>query len=272
MTGETQPTLPLPGEWQDAAAAPRRRRVWPWVLGVVIVIGLIIAAWFVGEAVARDLVTKSIRQTVIAELSLPADQRVNVELEGMILPQLIAGSLTSVHIDSDDVTVGPATGDVSVDLLDIPIRGEGDIGGGSGTVTFSEDQLRALMATVDGFPAESLGLDDPDVTISTDFSFFGASFDIGVALTPSAADGELVLTPSSLQLGGAEITAGDLQSRFGSLTDGVLQDWRVCVAQYIPAAITLTDVSVDHADVLASFDIDPRVATDPAMQEAGTCS
>ncbi|MBA8816543.1 hypothetical protein FHX48_001616 [Microbacterium halimionae] len=270
MTGEMQPTLPLPGDWEDAA--PQRRRMWPWVVGVGIVIVLIVVAWFVGEAVARDLVTKSIRQTVISELSLPADQQVNVEVEGTILPQLIVGSLASVHIDSDDVTVGPATGDVSVDLLDIPIRGEGTIGGGAGTVTFSEDQLRALMATVDGFPAESLGLDDPDVTISTELSFFGASFALGVALTPSAADGELVLTPSSLQPGGVEITAGDLQARFGSLTDGVLQDWRVCVAQYIPAAITLTDVSVVRADVVASFEIDPSVATDAAMQGPGTCS
>ena len=169
-----------------------------------------------------------------------------------MIPQLITGTLGEVTISSDDVPLGSFSGDFVVTAHDIPIRG-GDIGSASAKVTLDEAQLRSLMSTVDGFPADTLGLDAPNVTMSTELSLFGVGFPVGVALTPSAVDGDLVLSPDSLQLAGASITAADLRKRFGKLSDVVLKDWTVCVAQYIPAGATLTDVAVEGETLVAGF-------------------
>jgi hypothetical protein len=270
--GDTQPTQPIPDGWIATAEPPRRRRrAWPWIVAFAIVIGLAIAAWFAGEAIAKDLVTKTIREQVITQLSLPADQAIQVDVPGPMIPQLIVGTLGEVTITSEDVPMESFVGDVTVTAQDIPIRGGGEMGSAAATVVLTEEQLRTLMSTVEDFPADSLGLAAPDVTMSTEVSVFGVGIPVSVSLTPSAVDGDLVLTPASLQLAGAEITAEDLSDRFGRLADAVLRDWTVCIAEYIPAGLTLTAVTVDGDALVADFDIDGATISDPDLQANGAC-
>ncbi|BDV30142.1 LmeA family phospholipid-binding protein [Microbacterium terricola] len=254
------------------AATSRSRAGWAWLIGVVIVVGLAIAAWFIGERIAHDLVVKTIRDQVITQLSLPEDQQIDVTVEGMVLPQLIAGTLTEVSIVSDDVPLGQVTGDISVEASGVPIRGDAPADEAHGTLALDVDQLQSLLSTIDGFPAESVGLDEPNVTAATELTFFGATVPLGIALTPSAAEGDLVLTPASLTLGSAEISAADLESRFGSVADRLLKDWHVCIADSLPAGVTLTEVSVIGDEIIALVDIDGAIITDPALQENGTCA
>lgn len=270
-SGDTQPTLPIPGEWAYAQPpTPRRRPVWPWLVAFGVVLALAIAAWFVGEAIAKDLVTKTIRDQVVTQLALPADQEVTVEVSGFVIPQLLSGALDEVTISSEDVALGEVVGDVTVTAHDIPIRG-GELGSAVATVTLDEEQLRTLMSGVEGFPAETIALDDPDVTMSTELSLFGVGIPVGVSLTPTAVDGELVLTPASLQLAGADVTAESIRGQFGVIADLVLRDWTVCLAQHIPAGLTLTAVAVDGDQIVADFDIDGAIVSDPALQQNGTC-
>ena len=90
-------------------------------------------------------------------------------------------------------------------------------------------------------------------------------------LTPSAVDGEIVLSPQSLQLAGAEISAAALRDQFGSVADAVVRDWPVCIAQYLPAGLTLTGMSVDGDMVAGEFAVARDVLTNPAQLENGTC-
>jgi hypothetical protein len=252
-----------------------RRRVWPWIVGFAIVAVLAVIAWFAAEAIARQVVSGIVRDQVRTQLSLPADQQIDVGIAGTVVPQLIAGTLTELTVSSDDVTIGgeagQVTGDMSVVAHGVPVRG-GDIESADATLILDEQQLRDLMSNVADFPAESLGLAAPNVTMSVDLTLFGATIPVGAALTPSAAEGDLVLTPASLQIGGAEVSAAEVDDRFGRLAEGVLRDWDVCIAQYLPAGVTLTGVEVTGEEVVADFAVDGAIATDPALQENGTCA
>ncbi|WP_322409512.1 LmeA family phospholipid-binding protein [Microbacterium invictum] len=273
-TGDTQPTRPLP-EWAIATAPParRRRRVWPWLLAVLVVAGLAVVAWFVGEAVARDLVIRTVREQVITTLALPADQRIDVEVDGAVLPQLIRGSLDDLTISSDDVTIGQLTGDVSVNVQGVPIRGDADLAAGSGSVTLDAAQLQSLLGSLEGFPeGAEVALDAPDVHLSTSFPVFGVEVPVTVAVVPSAVEGDLALTPSAVSVAGAELTADGVRDQFGGLADGVLQTWTVCIAGDVPAGITLTDLVVDGDRLTGSFEVDPAIVRDVALQENGTCA
>lgn len=269
--GDTQPTQPLP-DWSTAPPEPRRRRhVWPWIVAAIIVIGLAVTAWFVAEWMARGLVERTIREQVISNLALPADQEVDVTVEGTVIPQLIAGTLEDVTVSSSDVAVGELSGDVTVHARGIAIRGDATADSVTATVHFDESQVKSLLSGVEGFPVDSLALAEPDVTMSTELSFLGLTVPISVALTPSAVDGDIVLTPAQLQLAGADISADEVRARFGSLADVVLKDWTVCIAEYIPAGMTLTGIAVEGDEVVADVDIDGSIMSDPTLQQNGTC-
>ena len=271
--GDTQATEPLPDGMVPAAPAPApRRRVWPWIVAFAIVAVLAVAAWFAAEAIARQVVTGVVRDQVRTQLSLPADQQIDVQIAGAVIPQLIGGSIDDLTIASDDVTFGGVSGDVSVTAHDVAVRGTGEMSGATATVSFDEAQLRTLLASVEGFPSDTVGLAAPNVTMSLDLQLFGVAIPVGVALTPSAAEGQIVLSPASLQLGGSEVTADALREQFGGLADAVLRDWNICIAQYLPAGVTLTGVEVDGDLLVADFGVDGSIATDPALQQNGTCA
>ena len=276
---DTQPTEPLPdpnAQWVlslPPAEPPKRRRAWPWIVAALAVLALMVVAWFVAEWIAKDFVTKSIRTLIVTQLALPEDQEVDVTVGGMVLPQLIAGTLDDVTVASDDVTIGPTTGDVSVHAQGIPIRGDAPAEAGSATVRLDADQLQGLLASIDGFPVDSVvALDEPDVTMSTDLSLFALTVPIGVSLTPGVAEGDLVLSPAGFRIADAEFTAEGLRDQFGALADAVLREWTVCIADDLPAGVTLSAVAVDGDELVADLIIDGRIITDPALQAEGTCS
>ncbi|MCT9818667.1 DUF2993 domain-containing protein [Microbacterium sp. W1N] len=277
MSGDTQPTLPIPdpaARWvlSSPEPAPKRRRRWPWLVALVVVVLLAVAAWFIGEWVARGIVERTIRQQVVSNLQLPADQQVDVEVPGAVLPQLIGGSLGQVRVASDDVAIDGITGDVVVTAADVPIRGGADWSSAQASISLDEQQLQALLGRVEGFPADSVTLDSPDIAMSTELSVLGASIPVGVGLSVTTQDGALLLTPDTLRLAGAEVPAETLVDQFGAIARTVVRDWEVCVAQYVPRALTLTSTTVGADAVVAEFDIDSALLTDPSARETGTCA
>lgn len=267
MTADTQPTLPLPDP--DAGAQRPRRRRWPWVVLVIVV--LAVAAAFAGEAIARSTVERIIREQAIAQLSLPADQQIDIDLTGPVLPQLIVGSIGHIEVSSADVPFQGLTGDVAVRADDVPVHGGGDWSGAYATITLDEAQLQALLASLDGFPAATVQIDAPDVSASFEVPLVVTNVPVGVALTPRAEGGQLVLTPSSLTVADAEISADAVLQQFGALASTVVRDWDVCIAQYLPRAVTLTGVEVAAGAISADFEIDSSILHEGAALEKGTC-
>ncbi len=268
--GDTQPTEPLP-HWEVAEPPRRRRRAWPWILALVIVVVLAVIAFFAAETIARDTVERTVKTEIAQRLSLPADHEVAVEVPGLVIPQLIGGRLNEVTVSSQDVPIEQFEADVTVTATDVPIQQGVDMGGATATVTLDEAQLQNLLSTIEGFPADTVGLAEPNITMDTNLQLFGAEFPVGVTLTPSVSEGNIVLTPESFELAGAEIDAAQLSQQFGKLADLVVRDWSVCVADRIPAGVTLTGVEVDGDTVVADADIDGAIVTDAALQDHGTC-
>lgn len=267
LGGPARPVLPA-----SSPGAGRRRRRWPWIVGVAIVLALAAVAWVAGEQIARGIVERTIREQAITQLSLPADQDIDVEVIGPVLLPLLVGNLGEVHVSSKDVPIGDFSADVAVRAQDVPIRGDGDWSGAYASITLDDEQLQALLANLDEFPADSVQIDAPDIAVTFELNALLTTVPVGVALTPRAEAGELVLTPTSLRLAGAEISAEAILRQFGALASTVVRDWDVCIAQYLPAALTLTDVSVAPRAVTAEFEIDSSILRDDAARQKGECS
>lgn len=257
-----------------AATAPRpapRRRTGRWIAILVAVVVLLAAAVVAAECIARSVVTNTVRSLVVSNVGLPDGQDVDVQVAGLVLPQIIGGSLDDVTVTSDDVTLGPITGDVRVEMQGVPVSGGSAAQGGTASVRLDEEQLRALLAQLPDFPSGTVAMAAPDVTFTSELSVFGVGIPVGVTVTPGAADGDLTLTPVSFDLGGNVIDADTLRGQFGGVADSVLGTRSLCMADRLPTAFTLTSATVQGRSLVAAFDLAGGIVNDPALQANGSC-
>lgn len=264
------PTLVIPGERDGAdAVAPRRRRKrWPWVLLIVVIVLALLAV--AAEFAARSILPGVVRSIVIEQLDLPADQQLDVEADGILLPQLIGGRLDSLHLTTDSVTLEGITGAVDVTATGVPLQG-GDLGGAEGTIRIDESQFTTILAKTD-LPVETVTLDSPNATVAGSVAVLGIQIPIALTLTPGVAEGDLELTPVSLSIGGLQVDADQVGSQLGSLGAQLTGTQRVCIKDQLPAGIVLTGLQIEDSEVVIDVDVDGAIATDATLLEKGTCA
>lgn len=263
------PTLVIPGgrDGEDAVAPARRRKRWPWVLLiVVIVLALLVVA---AEFVARSILPGVVRSIVVEQLDLPADQQLDVEADGILLPQLIGGRLDSLHLTTDAVTLEGITGAVDVTATGVPLQG-GDLGGATGTIRIDESQFTTILAKTD-LPVETVTLEAPNATVAGSVPVLGIPIPISLTVTPGVAEGDLELTPVSLTIGGLQVDADQVGSSLGSLGAQLTDTQRVCIKDQLPAGLTLTGLRIDGDEVVIDVDVDGAIATDASLLDKGTC-
>lgn len=263
------PTLVIPGNTADQAtdAAPRKRRRWPWVvLIVVVVLALLVVA---AELIARAVLPGIVRSVVIEQLDLPADQQLDVETQGLLLPQLIGGSLDTLHLSTDAVTLEGITGAADVTATGVPLRG-GDLGGAAGKIRIDQAEFTSLLSGTE-LPVESVEFDAPNATVSGSITVFGAAVPLSLTLTPGAAEGDVELTPVAASIGGLDIDLDQVGSTLGSLGEGLTQPQRVCIADQLPAGLTLTGLEIVDGAAVIDIDVNGAIVTDESLQEKGVC-
>lgn len=237
---------------------------------MLLIVGAVLALLVVtAELIARSVLPGIVRGIVIEQLGLPADQQLDVEAGGILLPQLLTGRLDELHLSSDRVTLEGVTGAVDVTATGVGLRG-GDLASAKGTVRIDQTQLTALVAE-SSLPIESLALEEPNVIASGSVAFFGTTIDLSLTLTPGAEDGEITLRPVSASIGGAVLDVQQVNDRFGSIADQLTQTQQFCIADHLPAGLTLTALTVEDNVAVIGFDVDGAIATDPALQEPGLC-
>ncbi|GGM47319.1 LmeA family phospholipid-binding protein [Microbacterium saperdae] len=262
-------TLVIPGQITEApeSSVRAKRRRWPWVLLIVVVVlGLLVVA---AEFIARAVLPGVVRSLVIDELDLPADQQLDVEADGILLPQLIGGTLDSLHLSTDSVTLEGITGAADVTATGIPLRG-GDLGGASGTIRIDQTQFTALLADTD-LPVDTVAFEAPNATVSGTVSVLGIDIPVALTVTPGAADGDLELTPVELSVGGLVIDAGQVGSTLGSLGENLTQTQQICIADQLPAGLTLTGLEIVGSEAVIDIDVNGAIVTDETLLEKGVC-
>lgn len=261
---DEHPTLVIPG---GVGPHPRRRRRWPWVLLIVVLVlaALVVAAEFVARAVLPGVV----RGVVIEQLDLPADQQLDVEASGILLPQLIGGRLDELRLSTESVTFGGIAGATEVTATGVPLRG-GDLTDAHGTVRIDQGQFTTLVAASD-LPIDEIVFAEPDVTASGNITLFGLPIPVSVTVTPGADAGELVLTPVELQVSGLTLNASQIAERFGDVATQVIEPQRICIADQLPAGLTMTALEIDGADAVIDVSVDGAIATDESLQANGVC-
>lgn len=237
--------------------APRRRRRRGRIaLAVVLVLILALAGAGWGlEMYLRSQVSAAVRQ------GLPGlSQDAQITTEGLITPQILRGTLETLSIDADSLTLDSGGGsasaggmsitlsEFSVDVTDLSLKAPYTAQEFSGTGTISWDDATSLAAGIStSLPPLTL---KPD-TLSTDTdpgtilaeSSFGVELRIGI--TPSVtAEGGLLLSVSSITVAGSGLSVDVPDFAVGALT-GLTGNESVEIGpELLPAGLKITAVKV----------------------------
>lgn len=267
MTEVIPPPPPPPPAPGPAPVAKRRRRRWPWVLlTIVLVLSVPVVAV---EVLARSLVPDLIREQVVGALDLPADQDLEVQTEGFLLGQLLAGKLNMVHLSTDEMTLGNLTGSFDITATGLPIDG-GPLGSITGTMGIDADQIDALRVT-SKLPLDEVRLQDGVITLAGTVRVVTLALPIAIEVEPRVEDGELLLHPTAFELGSTRVDAQGLIEQLGPIAERFTGGFPLCIANRLPRGVELQDMRIEGDIALIDFRIDGAITVDSGLRRPGTC-
>ncbi len=264
------PTPPVP------PAAPKKRRRW-WVLVVVLVLVVVVLAiaYFAAERFGRDYAEQLVRDQVVQVLQLDPKAEVGVDLgPGSLIAQAIVGRIDSVTVDVPELTLGDITASAVLFATDVPLDSSRPVTTMRVMATITEANVNKLAGYLSASDLKAITLADGVITVQTEFTILNVIvLPVTVDLEPSAVNGGISFDPKTIVLAGAEISVQELRSspQFSALAGDLLASRDFCVADQLPTALTLTDVSVVGSTLVLAISGDGVALGDPALSEVGTC-
>ena len=275
MSTEILPVEPVQPEPLPVEAPPKRKRR-GWIIALIVVASVIVLgviAFLVAEAVAKDYARGYVRDRIVEVLNLPADAEVDVDLGGgSIILQALAGRVDQVDVDVPEASFGELSGAVRFHAEGVPLDETAPVDVLRIDFAIGADDLTALGqgAGDEGTPAFEFA--DGAVLLTSEFALFGATIPLSLTLEPSAADGDLVLTPTSITLGSETFESGDDDSFFGQILTALFQPQNLCIAGSVPQALSLTDATIADAELVLAFTGDGAAFGRPELSTPGTCT
>jgi hypothetical protein len=266
-TADTLPLPPLP-------ETPKKRRRWiGWAIAAGVLVVVLVVGAFVAESVARGVATDRIHDELVTGLSLEADHPMDIDLGGgSLIVQALGGTVDSVDIAIDDVPLGDIVGDVVLAATGIPIDMDQPVATVDATVTVDAANVQKLAGSVEGIALDSVTLGDGVIEVAATLEALVFSIPVSATVAPSAEAGQLVLAPQSISINGTATSVDELRDGpLGSLAGGLFGQRSICVAQYLPAILTLEGVDVTETAVVLDFSGDGAVLGADDLAAKGTC-
>ena len=262
-------------ETSETGAGSRRHGV---VWSVLAALAILVGGFFWLDNWVRGQVAELAVSKVEEALSLDSDQAVEVEIAGVsVLAQVLTGKLDGVSAGVDNVRLGDLSGDVQVDVVGIPVdlNDPFDVTDPIDHVEIAfvvhEDSVRQVASLLSLSAVSSVELEDGLIQLGTGIDLLGIEFSLGVGIEPFARDGRVGFAPTTVDVNGSRTSAADLSARFGPLVDSLLQPQELCIARWLPAALTVESVSVVEEELVIVIGADRRIFSEAALRELGTC-
>lgn len=246
---------------------PRKqhRRVGPVVvLGVLV--GLIVAAFFVANKLASDAAADLVRGPI--QTALGSKARVDVDLgPGIFLFQAASGRLDHVTISTTGVPVGAGSGALELVADGLPL----DIGG---TVTKLHATLSldaTSMQSVVPVQGSTITFEGDQFVVTSQVPVGGAPRAVVLHVTPSAAGGQVALGVTAVSVDGNDVSVDDAKAgAYGAEVAALVSPAPLCVSGFLPASLVLSSAAV-HGDHLV-LELDGKSVSLASLATKGSCA
>lgn len=253
----------------SARKRPKKRTI---IVTVLASLAVVVAALWAVDAWARQQLADYVTDKVQEVLSLESDEPVDVEIAGVsVIAQVLTGSLEQVDVGVDDVAIGDFTGGVELRAQGIPVDLSKPVDSVQIEFTVSEKSIQKIAHLLSATAIDSVELVDSEIQFASQFSVFGFPIDVGVGIEPFAEEGQIGFTPTSISVNGVTTSSSALSEQYGSFAATLLQTRSICVARWLPAALTVDDVEVRGDDLVITIGADRAILDEAALRSLGSC-
>lgn len=245
------------------------------VLILLAVLVLLVVAFFVTEAIAKRYAADAVRARIIEVLALDPSTPIEVDLgSGSILLQALRGSIDSVTVNADTIAFGDLSGSARVTATHVPLDDTKPLGTLGIVVTITEADVSKLAGYLSGIDLTKIELIEGVIRASAEVNVLFATLPVTVDLLPSAHDGAIAFDPQTIRLGTSQLSVADLRANplVSSIAGDILRSRDVCVASYLPKALTVSGVDVVGSNLQISITGDGVTLGGSELSTLGTCS
>jgi len=239
---------------------------------VAIVIVVLAAVLVVLDGIARSAAQNLIQTTVRSSLAIPASTPVAVTVGGAsVLLQMATGSLERVDVSAPRLALGDLSGQVKLTALGVPVEPGRPAENARVVFALGQVGVQKLLNNLSPLPIKSVAFYSGAVTLGGVVTVFGAAIPIQIVETPSAVDGQLVLTPTSVAVNGKRLSPAALTRSFGSLAAVLAHPQRFCVANVLPKGFRLDRASVSGSSVRLVISAQSVILDEQLFSSKGVC-
>ena len=233
-------------QWTSIDAPKSIPPRWRWIgflIALAVVAGLVAFALIEGDKIVRDVASDVVKSGVTSALQLPEGQEVDVELgDGFLVLQALTGSVDTVDVTIPGVAFGAATGTLILNVGGVSLDPSAPVETLTARVELDAAAVAAYGANLSSAPLNSVTLPGQVVGIGADLG----GQQLNVALTPTVANGAVVFTPVEAAMAGVAIPLDQiLAGPRGPLAGPMLTSSPVCLAEYLPQALTVSGAFVE---------------------------
>jgi hypothetical protein len=252
----------------SAPAADRPRKHRGRTLAIVLVVVLLVVAVLVvvAEFVLRGVVDRTVATQVEQSLPEGTTGHVDAHVSGVVIPQLVRGTLDRVDITSDRLTVDGIPLAADVTAHDVPVDGKGAVHDVDGTVRLAAGAVKDLSKYSPLF--ERVRLIDGGVELRGSASVLG--YEIGYAADGSVAaqaDGRgVTITPKTVR-----ITNSSLGLKVDDIPGVSDVPVPVCTAQFLPEPLRVRSLHVTASAATVRVTADALPLSEDGLRTTGRC-
>ncbi len=258
----------------ETVKAERQPRKKTTVIGSVVGILVVLAGGAIAaDNWARQQVAAYVTDKIVEVLELDSTEPVIVDIAGTsVIAQVVTGRLDAVGVGVENVTIGEFTGGVKLAATGIPVDLSAPVDTVQVEFSVSEKSLQKIAGVLSASAVDSVVLEDSRIKLASAFSVFGFPVDVGVGIEPFARDGRIGFTPTDVVLNGTTSTASSLVSTYGTIAEKLLTTRSVCVARWLPKALTVDAVQVREKNLVITIGADKQIFNDASLAALGSCS
>ena len=246
-------------------------RWWVRILSVLVVLGLLAGA---AEIALRLILPGIVAGAVRTQLKLTDDHDVEVGLGGSQLLAALGGGVSDITVQVPEAPlIEGVSADVSVHADRVPFSvTTGEITNGTANLTVPKERLSEFAEILTQGLAQTVEVRDGGLMVGRSMELLGQEVPLSATLGLTIVDGAVEVEPRGVAAAGFDLSADQISGATGGLLAPMLESHTFCIKDRLPAGITLTDIVFSSTgSVSVKADLDPRIASDKAQQQPGTC-